>query len=750
VGIFYSIDGVTYTNTTGVFSGLASGPYNVTVMNADGCVSLATPLVVNDQPLTPPAPTATVTQQPTCEIPTGTITVTSPAPGVGIFYSIDGVTYTNTTGVFSGLASGPYNVTVMNADGCVSMATPLVVLGTEEVPAQPGEFLESTTYICAGSTVDFSVPEDQSVIFIWRYSGSGATISGSGNAVSVSFAPDATSGTLSVVAMNGCGESEPRDLALTVRQLPGPAGIISGPSNICQGMEGVVYTVPVIPNATHYIWTIPSGAYIVSGDDTNTITVNFSETAVSGSITVQGSKLCGTGPVSPELIVTVRPLPGPAETITGLTEVCAGTQGVEYSVPVIQNATGYLWSIPSGATIVSGTNTNSITVDYSATASSGIITVQGVKSCGVGAISPALKVNVHKMPVQPANFIEYSGAVCQESSVIYSVPDDPTVTYSWSYTGTGVMMTTNSASKGNHATTELTDGAKCNTNSIIVRFSDSATSGILSVVAVNDCGISASREIKVTVRSVPGAAGTISGTSDVTQGMAGVVYSVPAIPNATSYVWTLPSGATIVSGANSNVITIDFSSTATSGKITVKGMNSCGYGPVSPNLNISVNSIPPAPVITQTGNTFFSDSETGNQWYLNGDPIIGATGQSYTATEDGNYTVVVTINGFTSAPSNKIQYVTTDVKDILDESGVEIYPNPSRGLFNVSIDLNGACKLDIYVYNSIGTRVFEMRNLNLSGKTELPFDLVSSPAGVYYIKIISGKVQVNKTIVLSR
>jgi hypothetical protein len=354
------------------------------------------------------------------------------------------------------------------------------------------------------------------------------------------------------------------------------------------------------------------------------------------------------------------------------------------------------------------------------------------------------------MPVQPADFIDYSAIVCQETSVVYTVPDDPAVTYSWSYSGTGVMMTTNSTSKGNHATTDLIEGAKCNTNSIVVRFSDSATSGILSVVAVNDCGISSSREISVTVNSLPGAAGTISGISDVTQGMTGVVYSVPAISNATSYIWTVPSGATIVSGANSNVITIDYSGAATSGKITVKGMNSCGYGPVSPNLSIMVNSIPPAPVITQTGSTFFSDSETGNQWYLDGDPIIGATGQSYTATEDGMYTVVVTINGFASAPSNKIHFVTTDVKDILDESGVEIYPNPNRGLFTVAIDLNGACKLDIYVYNSIGTRVFEMRNLNLSGKTELPFDLVSSPAGIYYIKIISGRVQVNKTIVLSR
>ena len=136
-GITFSIDGVTYTNTTGVFSALVPGPYNVTVKNAAGCVSGATPLTVNAQPLTPPAPTASVTQQPTCQIATGTITVTSPAPAAGVTFSIDGVTYTNTTGVFSALVPGPYNVTVKNSAGCVSSATPLTVNAAPQTPAAP-------------------------------------------------------------------------------------------------------------------------------------------------------------------------------------------------------------------------------------------------------------------------------------------------------------------------------------------------------------------------------------------------------------------------------------------------------------------------------------------------------------------------------------------------------------------------------------------------------------------------------------
>ena len=49
--------------------------------------------------------------------------------------------------------------------------------------------------------------------------------------------------------------------------------------------------------------------------------------------------------------------------------------------------------------------------------------------------------------------------------------------------------------------------------------------------------------------------------------------------------------------------------------------------------------------------TLTSSSATGNQWYLNGNPIGGATAQLYNAATAGDYTVTVTTNGCSSAPS---------------------------------------------------------------------------------------------------
>ena len=94
-----------------------------------------------------------------------------------------------------------------------------------------------------------------------------------------------------------------------VTLFPEDAGTISGTASVCQEQTGVSYSVATINRATDYIWTLPAGASIVSGSNTNSITVDFSAVAVSGNITVQGSNAAGTGAVSPNYAVTVNPLP---------------------------------------------------------------------------------------------------------------------------------------------------------------------------------------------------------------------------------------------------------------------------------------------------------------------------------------------------------------------------------------------------------------------------------------------------------
>ena len=136
----YNIDGGAY-QASATFAGLAPGNHNLTTRLAASptCVSAATPNInVSAVPAVPAVPTAGVTTQPTCAVPTGTITVTAPL-GAAYEYNIDGGTYQAST-TFAGLAPGNHNLTTRLAASptCVSAATPNInVSAVPAVPAVP-------------------------------------------------------------------------------------------------------------------------------------------------------------------------------------------------------------------------------------------------------------------------------------------------------------------------------------------------------------------------------------------------------------------------------------------------------------------------------------------------------------------------------------------------------------------------------------------------------------------------------------
>lgn len=151
-GLTYSIDGVSYTNTSGTFAGVSAGIYPVTVRNSiNGCISASTSVTVTAQPPTPATPTALVTAQPTCTVPTGTISITTPL-GTGLTYSVNGSVYSSLP-TFTGVSSGTYAVTVRNSSGCTSSATSVTVLLQPATPV----LTSSSVSICAGLSTGLTV-----------------------------------------------------------------------------------------------------------------------------------------------------------------------------------------------------------------------------------------------------------------------------------------------------------------------------------------------------------------------------------------------------------------------------------------------------------------------------------------------------------------------------------------------------------------------------------------------------------------
>ncbi len=112
----------------------------------------------------------------------------------------------------------------------------------------------------------------------------------------------------------------------------------------------------------------------------------------------------------------------------------------------------------------------------------------------------------------------------------------------------------------------------------------STTSGNISVTENNICGTSAARTFSVTVGATSIATpGSISGNTTVCSGSSNT-YSITAVSDASSYIWTIPSGWTGSSTTN----LINTTASTTSGIITVKGTSSCGTS-ASRTFNVNIN-----------------------------------------------------------------------------------------------------------------------------------------------------------------
>ena len=152
VGNSYSIDGSDYSNTTGVFNGLAANTYSVTAKSSGGCVSNPVSATITAQPVTPPAPIVD-TVQATCASASNSITIKNTA--AGNTYSVDGADYSNTTGVFNNLAANTYSVTAKSSGGCVSPATSVIIKAQPVTPADPILTIVQST--CASSANSITI-----------------------------------------------------------------------------------------------------------------------------------------------------------------------------------------------------------------------------------------------------------------------------------------------------------------------------------------------------------------------------------------------------------------------------------------------------------------------------------------------------------------------------------------------------------------------------------------------------------------
>ncbi len=376
--------GLNQTSGASVSASPASNTtYTVTGTDANGCTASAS---VNVDVLTVPiAPTSIVGTGHNClpmsasffVNPIGNATSYTWTAPAGMFIQGQG---SNTVTV-NALTASSGNLCVVSNNVCGS-STPrcISVSASNTVPVRPGS-ISGKGKACQGEVVSYSVAAVANASsYAWSIPAGTTILSGQGTlTISLQFNGGFTGGTLSVGAVNGCGTSPLRSKSLSL-DFPATPGVISGNgTGVCNSLE--TYTVANSSGKT-YNWTVPAGSTIMSGQGTNSISVQFGAGFSSGTISVTAQNACG---ISTARTKSVKASPAIPATISGPTSVCMGQSGVNYSASTVYGASSYTWTAPANATIASGQGTQNVAVDFALNAVSGKIKVKASNACGISS-----------------------------------------------------------------------------------------------------------------------------------------------------------------------------------------------------------------------------------------------------------------------------------------------------------------------------------------------------------------------------
>jgi hypothetical protein len=149
------------------------------------------------------------------------------------------------------------------------------------------------------------------------------------------------------------------------------------------------------------------------------------------------------------------------------------------------------------------------------------------------------------------------------------------------------------------------------------------------------------------------------------------------------------------------------------------------------SVHVTVNPLPLAPVITQDSIWLISDQPSGNQWYLDGSAVAGATNDSLdwvTEGQNGQYTLLNTDQNGCSTFSlvTNIITITTIGFEENEAFDVNMYPNPTGWIIEHGIKyasgLDARCDLEWTGCSGLNNKL---------GQGIQTIDLSDLPEGVY-------------------
>lgn len=274
---------------------------------------------------------------------------------------------------------------------------------------------------CAGTYMTFNATATNATAFNWVTPSGWNPSTGTGSNFTSMLG---NSGNITATPSNNCGTGNPGSKNVTVNSVPSTVSV-SGGGTYCNsatlsasgGVGGTIYWQGTTNNGTST--STPSQSQTVSS---------------SGTYYFRANNSCGWGNQG-SATVTINAAPGTA-TVTGNSPVCQGTQQTYYASAT--NATSYIWTLPTGWTGSSTTNSISCTIGNS---SGSVIAKPYNGSCAGSQGSKPVTVTL----LPGTATVTGNSPVCQGTQQTYYASSTNASSYTWNLpSGWSGSSTTNS------------------------------------------------------------------------------------------------------------------------------------------------------------------------------------------------------------------------------------------------------------------------------------------------------------------
>lgn len=653
----------------------------------------------------------------------------------------DGITdYTTQSPTHTYSATGTYTVRLIasNVNGSDTIIKVNYITVGSVTPAVTTAITTGSNSICGGTTVTFTatpVNGGASPTYIWYLNG--APISG---AISSTY----TTGTLAngdvitcQVTSNAPCASPATAISTGITMTVTPSlvpeinvTITSGTASICVG-ESVTFSASSVNggNGPVYQWQL-NGANVGTNATTHTAPVLANGDVVTCILTSNATCASPTTITSSIITISVSPMTNPTVSIA----ITSGTNPTCMGVPVTFNATStngglvpvYQWKINGVSTVIGTSYTptslaNNDVITCTVTSNASCLSTTTATSAGTTiALIPS------PPPTVAVAITTGTNPSCYGSSATFTATPANAGTgpaYQWLLNGNPIS----GAQSSTYTPPTIADGSIFSCN----------------VISNSTCpGTAISNGITVIVPPVS----TINFISDIDVcggTIAATVFS--GNPSGAVFAWTNSNTAIgIASSGTGNIPSFEAGnitgSPITSTVNVTPSVSGCPGTPSSYTITIN-----PTPVITQSGSTLTSSSGTTYQWYLNGQPIAGATSQSCIAKQNGDYSVIINGGG---CPSADVPVNVSGIEQLNNDYFFTVSPNPNDGNFFVSFDVSKRDNYTLKIINVIGELVYEETLKDFEGTYSKQMNFGAYAKGSYLINLSSSDRKIVKKVVI--